>query len=99
MLDPLEESLDLGFAVGQSMRLFGLTRELAFAELGFDVINGLDMLECFSDAGGLGVLGFKEGAARMCPALGMRQSGLLGITLVSGVAVTDEHGIGLMLES
>lgn len=62
-LDPLEKHLDPRFAVGQPVQLLVLAREVALADLCFDAIDRLDLLEGLGDPRGVGFLGFEEGAA------------------------------------
>src|SRR5208282_6596976 len=86
-LDPVEEDFELRFTMGEPIELFGLAGQVLIADVVLDGIECLDLDERLFNAGGLGLKRALKMAAAMSPALGVSQSGLLGIALVGGVAV------------
>ena len=92
-IDPLEEQLHERFNMGQSVELFRLADELAIADLIFNGVHSLDLLQGLGGARGLRGQRLEEASPRMAPAQGMKDAGLLGVLLVCGIAVGHKNGI------
>ena len=92
-IDPLEEELDERFAVGQSVKLLRFRGELAIADLILDGVERLDLLQGFGSSVGLSGQGLEEAASCMTPAQGVLYTGLLGVSMVGGIAVGHEHRV------
>ncbi len=91
-LDVVEEALDDRLAVREPMLLLGVPVEPQLPDLLLDGIETLHQREHVGDGLGLGGLGVEERAARMRPAQRVGNAGLLGIALVGGIAVGEQHG-------
>ena len=65
LIDPFEEQLDQWFAVCQPMRLPGFTGEFQFADLIFNGVQRLDLLQSLGRPGGLGLQGIEKATAAM----------------------------------
>lgn len=67
-------------------------RELALAEVLLDVVERCDATQPFAHAFEVSRLGLEDLPPRVCPALRVRDTDLLGIAGVGSVAVGQQHG-------
>ena len=98
-MDPLEEGLHPWLAVREAMAPLGIPGELEGADIFFDPIERADLLERF--AHGLGSAAWASNSVRRAwrPALRVREAELLGVAVIGGVTVGEQHGTGDGLRS
>ncbi len=65
LFDPGEEHLNLRFAVGQPVQLLVGIHKVVFSNVLFDGVKRLDLFKGLADAGGFGLEGFEDLAARV----------------------------------
>jgi hypothetical protein len=70
---------------------FGFAAEALLADLPLDAVQLTDALERLSTGLRLNVLGALKPSARMAPALGMGDAGLLGVAHIGTVAIAEQH--------
>src|ERR1700722_6575896 len=78
------------------MQALVLTGELLFANLLFNLIQRRDLFEGLIDTLRLVGMRLKEIAATVTPAQGVRDTDLLGVTVVRGKAVSQQHCAGIV---
>jgi len=79
--------------VCQAIVAFLLAGQLLVADVRFDGVDRTDVIERLGHCARLGILGFKHLTSRVGPALGVGQSGLLGVVRVGAVAVSTAGGL------
>jgi hypothetical protein len=78
---------------------FFLPFQRQLTELCFDSIQGTNLFQRFGAGIRLGIFGFKEVAAAVCPTLSMGQAGFFCVFGISGIAIRQQNSISCDIQT